>query len=153
LQFEISYGRESCGKRKSFCESSTWQIYSRDSNVENINDNCILGVDFLKKIHLENIFKTFSTNFKIFSKQKEIQCGHLKSFLEVPSNLKYLFEESSKNLNESQKLCAEFINEFHDVFSEETIAGNCRIGEHVNLQDSSLQTGATTNSNTYERGN
>jgi len=43
-------------------------------------------------------------------------------------------------LNESQKqLCAEFVNEFHDVFSEDIIAGNCGIGEHViNLQDSSL---------------
>jgi len=63
----------------------------------------------------------------------------LESFFEVPSNLKYLFEESSKNLDESQKqLCAELINEFHDVFSEEIIAGNCEIGEHViNLQDSS----------------
>jgi len=26
--------------------------------VANINDSCILGIDFLKKIHLENIFKT-----------------------------------------------------------------------------------------------
>jgi len=101
--------------------------------VANINDNCILGVDFLKKIHLENVFKT------IFSEHKEIQCGRLESFFEVPSNLKYLFEENSKNLDESQKqLCVEFINEFRDVFSEEIIAGNCEIGEHViNLQDSS----------------
>jgi len=101
--------------------------------VADINDNCILGVDFLRKIHLENIFKT------IFAEQKDIQCGRLESFFEVPSNLKNLFEESSKNLNESQKqFCAEFINEFRDVFSEEIIAGNCEIGEHViNLQDSS----------------
>jgi len=42
--------------------------------VANINDDCILRVNFLKKIHLENIFKT------IFSEQKEIQCGHLESF-------------------------------------------------------------------------
>jgi len=62
--------------------------------VADINDNCILG-DFLKKIHLENIFKL------IFSKQKEIQYGHLESFFDIPSNLKYLFEESSKELNES----------------------------------------------------
>jgi len=39
--------------------------------IANINDSCILGVDFLKKIHLENIFKT------IFSEQKEIQCGRM----------------------------------------------------------------------------
>jgi len=43
--------------------------------VAKINDDCILGVDFLKEIHLENNFKT------IFSEQKEIQCGRLKSFL------------------------------------------------------------------------
>jgi len=63
--------------------------------VANINDSCILGVDFLKKIHLKNIFKT------IFSRQKEIQYGRLENFLEIPSNLKYLFEESLKNLDES----------------------------------------------------
>jgi len=40
-------------------------------------------------------------------------------------------------MNQKQ-LCAEFINEFHDVFSEEIIAENYGIGEHViNLQDSS----------------
>jgi len=62
----------------------------------------------------------------------------LESLFEIPSNLRDLFKESSENLNESQKqLCAELINEFHDVFSEEIIAGNCEIGEHViNLQDS-----------------
>jgi len=87
-----------------------------------------------------------------FSKQKEIQCDHLESFFEVPSNFKYLFKESSKNLDVSQKqLCAEFINEFHDVFSEEIVAGNCEIGEHViNLQDSIPKTGTTSNSYTYE---
>jgi len=65
--------------------------------VANIYNSCILGVDFLKKSHLENIFKT------IFSEQKEIHCGCLESLFEVPPNLKYLFEESSKNLNELQK--------------------------------------------------
>jgi len=89
LQFEISYGRESYGKRKSFCGGSTWQIYSGDSDVGcKYNDSCILGIDFLKKIHLENIFKS------TFSKQKEIQSSRLESFLDVSSNLKYLFEES-----------------------------------------------------------
>jgi len=62
--------------------------------VANINDSCILEIDFLKKIHLEDIFKP------IFSEQKEIKYG-LESSLDVLSNLKYLFEESSKNLNKS----------------------------------------------------
>jgi len=35
--------------------------------VANISDSCILGIDFLKKIHLENIFKP------IFTEQKEIE--------------------------------------------------------------------------------
>jgi len=101
-------------KEKIFVEVRLGKYIVKISMIANINDDCILGVDFLKKIHLENIFET------IFSEQKEIQCGHLESFLEVPSDLECLFEESSKNLNESQKqLCAEFINEFHDVFSEE----------------------------------
>jgi len=91
--------------------------------IANINDSCILGVDFLKKIYLENVFKT------IFSEQKEIQCGRLESFVEVSSDLKYLFEESSKNLNESQKqLCAKFINEFHDVFSKKLLQEIVRSG-------------------------
>jgi len=56
--------------------------------IANINDNCIFGIDFLKKIHLENIFTP------IFSKQKEIQCGRLENFLDIPTNLKYLFVEN-----------------------------------------------------------
>jgi len=71
--------------------------------IANINDSCIL-VDFLKKNYLENIFKP------IFSKQKEIQCGCLENFLDVSTNLKYFFEESSKNLNKLQKqLCKKFL--------------------------------------------
>jgi len=34
--------------------------------IANINNSCILGVDFFKKVHLENVFKT------IFSEEKEI---------------------------------------------------------------------------------
>jgi len=65
--------------------------------------------------------------------------AHLESSLDVPSNLKCLFGESSKNLNESQKqFCEKFLNKFRDVFSKEIIAGNCEMGEHIiNLQDSS----------------
>jgi len=48
--------------------------------VTNINDSYILGIDFLKKIHLENIFKP------IFTEQKEIKCDHLES---VPSNITF----------------------------------------------------------------
>jgi len=34
--------------------------------IADIKDSCVLGIDFLKKIHLENIFKP------IFSEQNKI---------------------------------------------------------------------------------
>jgi len=42
--------------------------------VANINDDCIIGVDFLKEIYLENIFKT------IFSKHTHTKRNSMWSF-------------------------------------------------------------------------
>ncbi|KYN11577.1 hypothetical protein ALC57_16269 [Trachymyrmex cornetzi] len=92
-----------------------------------INDDCILGVDFLEKINLGNIFES------IFHGQKEmvknnIQCYRVEESFNIPSNLRSLFEKNSKYLNQSQKeLFAKFLIEFREIFAEEIVAGNCEI--------------------------
>jgi len=86
--------------------------------ITNISDSCTFGIDFLKKIHLKDILKPIFTGRKEIEgfEVNEIKCG-LESSFDVPLNLKCLFEESSRNLNESQKqLCAELLNEFCDFF-------------------------------------
>jgi len=62
----------------------------------------------------------------------------IKDFCNVPLNLKTLFKENPKNLNELQrKFFAEFLNEFKDIFSEDVVAENCTIEKHViNVKDS-----------------
>ncbi|KYN21995.1 hypothetical protein ALC57_05619 [Trachymyrmex cornetzi] len=66
--------------------------------VAKINDDCILGIDFLEKINLGNIFES------IFHGQKElvknnIQCYRVEESFNIPSNLRSLFEKDSKHLN------------------------------------------------------
>jgi len=57
----------------------------------------------------------------------------------VPTILKELFVDNSANLDGIRKnTFADFLCEFQDVFSENIVAGNCNIVEHViNVKDSS----------------
>jgi len=54
-----------------------------------INDECILDVDFLEKLNLENIFESVFGNQK-GTEKNEIQYFHVNksSDFDVPSNLK-----------------------------------------------------------------
>jgi hypothetical protein len=111
--------------------------------VAEISDDCLLGVDFLKKINLEGIFE-FA--FGSTNKEKKVQsCSRIKVSPEkVPSPekdrsiLKELFENNSANLDKAQKdIFAHFLGEFQGVFSGNIVAGNCDIVEHViNVKDS-----------------
>lgn len=68
---------------------------------------------------------------------KTFSCSQVISSGQVPYFLKELFIQNSKNLNSTQKdVFARFLQEFQNIFSEET-AGNCEVLEHViNLNDS-----------------
>ena len=72
-------------------------------------------------------------------KKKDFNCARVVSSENIPSILKELFVENSKNLSETQKeIFAVFLCEFKDVFSQEIVAGNCNIFEYViNVKDSS----------------
>lgn len=105
--------------------------------IAEISDDCILGEDFLKAVNLERIFESYfdSTFFK-----KKSSCSRINSSEEIPEKLKKLFEENSRELDSNQKnVFAEFLNEFQDIFSEDIVAGNCNVVEHViELKDPKL---------------
>ncbi|KMQ90068.1 integrase core domain protein [Lasius niger] len=102
--------------------------------VAEINDECLLGIDFLKKINLD---KVFTSVFGTSVLEKEIARIE-DSFERVPIPLKELYETNSRHLNGVEKKnFVDFLNEFEDLFSENIIAENCSVVEHVvNVQDS-----------------
>lgn len=106
--------------------------------VADINDDCLLGVDFFRAANLKRVFDSV-LGVSEQNKFQNFACLRLESFVEkIPQTLKELSEESSKNLNFSQKaVFASFLSEFQDVFSEDVVAGNCGLVEHeINLSNS-----------------
>jgi len=57
------------------------------------NDEYILGVDFLEKFNLENIFESVFDSLKRI-KKNDIQCFRVdkSSDFDIPSNIRCLFE-------------------------------------------------------------
>jgi len=96
--------------------------------VADIDDNCLLGIDFLSTVRLENIFDSYFGDFDS-GKERNLLCSRIKSFEnEVPLFMKELFERESRNLNEDQRNhFAQLLKNNLDVFSEEITAGNCDI--------------------------
>lgn len=76
----------------------------------------------------------------IQEKEDRFVCSRIQNYVEgIPPFLKELFERESQELEEKQReLFAQFLNEFQDVFSEEILAGNCKVMEHrINVENSS----------------
>lgn len=117
--------------------------------IAEISDDSILGVDFLKAIHLENIFDLEFDSFNAQNEGKTLKCfrvedsykcsGTNNSLKKVPNILKQSLECNSSHLSKTQKDdFTDFLTEFHDVFSENVVAGNCDIVRHaINLKDPS----------------
>ncbi|KMQ86077.1 krab-a domain-containing protein [Lasius niger] len=105
--------------------------------VTDINDDCLLGIDFFRVLNLEKVLDPVlgilgQKEFQIFT------CSRLENLEEkVPQILNELFEENSRNLNFSQrKVFADFLSEFYDIFSGD-VAGSCKLVEHeINLNNS-----------------
>jgi len=98
--------------------------------IVEMKDDCLLGNDFLSAMNFEEILVSF---FDVSSQErKEFVCSRIESETNgVPLFLRELFMKETQNLNEEQKRrFANFLTEFQDVFSEEIIAGNCRMVEH-----------------------
>jgi len=81
--------------------------------LSQISDDCLLGVDFLRKINLNNIFDSVFGESNVSK-----QVAHVGEFTKrVPFSLKELFVNHSKNLNEGQReIFIDFLEEFQDVF-------------------------------------
>lgn len=118
--------------------------------IAEISDDCLLGVDFLKKINLENIFDSVFTSSE--SRQRVAECACTRQIPKlkvsenrcegevsdrVPTKLKELFADNTPHLNTIQKeVLVNFLNEFRDVFSVDIVAGNCDMVKHcINVKD------------------
>ncbi|XP_071580822.1 uncharacterized protein [Temnothorax nylanderi] len=106
--------------------------------VIDMDDDCLLGVDFLRKINLENVFESAFVSSES-EEEKVLSCSRIQVSSGRAPFLKELYTNNSSNLNEAQKeIFTDFLEEYQDVFSEEIVAGNCGVVEHViNLEDSS----------------
>lgn len=94
---------------------------------------------FLEKLILK-IFSNIIGNSEPCVKEVA-NCARVKSpSEEVSSVFEELLVEKAENLNKSQKeIFASFFERNKDLFSQEIIAGNCDVFEHViNVKNSSL---------------
>jgi len=107
--------------------------------IAKIEDDCILGVDFLERVKLGGIFTSFF-NGEELENQKNFLCSRISREGEgIPQNLLEFYEKNSITLDVLQKeKFAEVIVNFLDVFTEEIVAGNCSVIEHaINVNNSS----------------
>jgi len=95
----------------------------------------ILGVDFLKLFKMQNIFDPIFFN-SFAENDANFNCYRIEHVATIPSRLMPLFKKS-RYLDESERESfVNFLNEFHDVFTNEIFTENCKIGEHViNMKD------------------
>jgi len=98
--------------------------------IVEMKDDCLLGNDFLLAMNFEETLVSFFGDSS--QRRKELVCSRIESEANgVPLFLRELFVKETQNLNEEQKeQFANFLTRFQDVFSEEIIAGNCRMVEH-----------------------
>jgi len=102
--------------------------------IAEINNDCILGVDFLKLFYLQNVFDSIflSTISEISTIVKCFRVENITA-ISVLSNVMTLFKkEVSQHLNELEKEdFISFLNEFRDIFSDNVFAGNHKLEKHV----------------------
>jgi len=87
--------------------------------IAKIEDDCILGVDFLERIKLGEIF-TSVFNGKELGNQKSFLCSRISKGSErIPPNLLEFYEKNSTTLDISQReRFAEIIVDFLDIFTD-----------------------------------
>lgn len=70
--------------------------------VADIVDECLLGVDFLSKVGLEEIFESVLGNIPEKGDLIELECSRIGNFeTKVPHELRDLYERNSLNLDET----------------------------------------------------
>jgi len=104
--------------------------------VAEISDDCILGIDFLKRV---NLIKILQPKFRngVFSNKETMKCSRVIFEEKIPAFLNELLQRSSEGLGVVQKnTFISFLSEIQDVFSENISAVNCKILEHsINVLD------------------
>jgi len=98
--------------------------------IVEMKDDSLLGNDFLSAMNFQETLVSF---FGVSSQgRKELVCSRIENEANgVPLFLRELFVKETQDLNEEQKKqFANFLIKFQNVFSEEIIAGNCRMEEH-----------------------
>lgn len=103
-----------------------------------MNDDCLLGADFLRKLNLERIFVETLGLGKSGS-EEIFNCGRIENFSEeISETLKGIHKNNSENLDKEQKkIFIDFLREFENVFTENIVAGNCDVVAHgINVKDS-----------------
>ena len=101
--------------------------------VSDIADDCLLGMDFLRKTDFGRVCDSFFGAPSVI--RRIAQTEDSKEFSPL---LEELLSKNSKNLSDNQQnVFVEFIREYRDVFSEKIVAGNCDVVRHViNVVDS-----------------
>jgi len=104
--------------------------------VAEISDDCILGVDFLKRVNLIKILEPEFGNGVLLDKET-MNCSRVIFEGRIPIFLNELLQQGSEGLEVEQKNnFISFLSEFQDVFSENISAGNCKVLEHsINVLD------------------
>lgn len=108
--------------------------------VANVEDECILGENFLSKTGIINgLFESIFGLTGESGSERGLICSRIGSCsAELPHFLSRVLEQSSPKLNKYQKRdFSDFLSEFCGVFSEDVIAGNCDVLTHaIKLCDS-----------------
>lgn len=71
--------------------------------VAAIEDDCILGVDFLATTNVKSNMRTVLGLKALGNSEKKFSCAHINYFTRVPDFLLELYEQNSKILNLEQK--------------------------------------------------
>ncbi|XP_067216902.1 uncharacterized protein [Linepithema humile] len=89
-----------------------------------MDEDCLLGTDFLSKVNLENVFKPIFGN-SVLKEEEEFVCSRIENYVdEVPQMLTKLSERESRNLNKD-------LLRYLSDRNQKIVAENCDIVEYV----------------------
>ena len=106
--------------------------------VMEMEEDCLLGDDFLSKTGLSEFFDTLFGSQRQFPLQ--LTCSRMEKISkQIPFFLEEVFSKCAKKLDSSfqKEDFFLFLTDFQDVFSENIVAGNCDVVKHcIDLSDS-----------------
>jgi len=97
--------------------------------ITDIIDDCILGIDFFRKVNLLGIFKS-EFNSKVPQNYETLICSWIISEEKFLEFLREFFQSSEKLSDAQKKDLALFLSKFQDGFTEDISAENYKILKH-----------------------